>query len=662
MPHVLNHPARLSAIAISVGLLAASVGLVVAPTPAHAATLTVTTTADVVDAASCGAITAGSLPGPDGFVSLREATCLANRTTALDRIELGAGTYVLTAGMLEVNYDLELVGATRETTTIETGGADRVIDAFPFGASLALDIRDVTLRGGDVSATWLPDGGVLSLWDATTHLERVRVADGIAEQGGGIANFGGQLTVLDTEVVGNTALGNGGGVFSAGELRMQWSTIAGNTADGGGGISLELGAPDVSSIEQSTISGNTAGSRGGGIFLPTFHQGLLTVTDTTISGNSAALAGGGIGVQAGAASELLVLQSTVTGNTASVGGGIAQLSGGVTVDNSIVAANSAEDVAGIVDGTGNLVGIGAGALLDGVGDNVAGTPGSPLDPQLRPLADNGGFTLTHLPLPTSPAIDSAPAAPCNAVDQRGVDRFQSAGCDRGAVELTFPDTWFTSVPSAVTGSTAAALAFSGSGDFGPNDFECSLDSAAFATCTSPLDLSGLAEGPHELRVRALDEFGGVDVTSASASWTVDTTGPVVTWGSVELGTTPGSASTLAFTADDVLGDVEGFECSLDGAAFTACSSPVTTPGLAAGLHNLRVRAIDGLGNAGVVAERGWTVVAAVPPVVDPPVTVPTASEVAETGAEGVDTAFAAAFALLLAGGLLVTARVTRRRA
>jgi hypothetical protein len=84
-------------------------------------------------------------------------------------------------------------------------------------------------------------------------------------------------------------------------------------------------------------------------------------------------------------------------------------------------------------------------------------------------------------------------------------------------DTTPPETTITSGPSGSTASRDAAFSFTSSE---PGTFECSLDSAAFATCTSPAAYHSLADGPHTFAVRATDAAGNVDATPATQSWTV----------------------------------------------------------------------------------------------------------------------------------------------
>ena len=79
------------------------------------------------------------------------------------------------------------------------------------------------------------------------------------------------------------------------------------------------------------------------------------------------------------------------------------------------------------------------------------------DPALEPLADNGGPTLTHMPLAGSDAIDFGTGAVCPPSDQRGYGRGvdgdgdEQPACDSGAVE-------FLPEPGGMAGMALAALA------------------------------------------------------------------------------------------------------------------------------------------------------------------------------------------------------------
>src|SRR5262245_9619375 len=90
-------------------LLALTLALAVVWLPhtpvALAAGITVTTTADIIDAAaSCPTVTLASLPGPDGQTSLREAVCAANSNPGPDTISFSLnGTFALSGAANEDN-------------------------------------------------------------------------------------------------------------------------------------------------------------------------------------------------------------------------------------------------------------------------------------------------------------------------------------------------------------------------------------------------------------------------------------------------------------------------------------------------------------------------------------------------------------------------------
>jgi subtilisin family serine protease len=85
-------------------------------------------------------------------------------------------------------------------------------------------------------------------------------------------------------------------------------------------------------------------------------------------------------------------------------------------------------------------------------------------------------------------------------------------------ETVAPETAFTSAAPVQTTGTSAAFSFRRT-DADLASFECRLDGAAFQLCSSPVSLT-VGLGAHAFEVRALDPFGHVDPTPASATWTV----------------------------------------------------------------------------------------------------------------------------------------------
>ena len=142
-------------------------------------------------------------------------------------------------------------------------------------------------------------------------------------------------------------------------------------------------------------------------------------------------------------------------------------------------------------------------------------------------------------------------------------------------DTTDPDTSIDSHPSDPTNSTSASFSFSGTDDTSdPGDlmFECSLDGASFAGCTSPQVYTNLDDGSHTFLVRAIDEAGNVDQTPASFTWLVDTVEPVITDLGVQSGTT-GNNGWYTSTVLNRFSASDGTGSGLDGDCSTAFAAP-----------------------------------------------------------------------------------------
>jgi hypothetical protein len=160
-------------------------------------------------------------------------------------------------------------------------------------------------------------------------------------------------------------------------------------------------------------------------------------------------------------------------------------------------------------------------------------------------------------------------------------------------------------PSAsLTNSTTMQFTFSS--DESGVTFSCSLDGAAPANCSSPQSYSGLGNGQHTFKVVSTNAFGETDPTGAQYSWTVDTTPPTVSIGTVIPSSQLTNSTTISIAFS---GSASGtFSCSLDGAANSACTSPVGYSALAQGTHTVSISETDLLGNvSGTPAVYQWQV-------------------------------------------------------
>ncbi|MBK8294425.1 MAG: hypothetical protein IPK93_06500 [Solirubrobacterales bacterium] len=158
----------------------------------------------------------------------------------------------------------------------------------------------------------------------------------------------------------------------------------------------------------------------------------------------------------------------------------------------------------------------------------------------------------------------------------------------------------TNVPPALTQSGSASISFTGKPGA---SFSCSLDDGAFAPCSSPLELTGLADGEHKVKVRQTDLAGNTSSPSTVA-WTRDSTAPAAPTVTAPKNIVhPVRNHSLIFT-----GEAGGsFECRKDGGAWGACVSPAAANFTSDGTHTLDVRQTDAAGNVGPPGTATWRI-------------------------------------------------------
>lgn len=405
-------------------------------------TITVNTTNDTVDVNPGDGVVADSA----GNVSLRAAVMEANALTGDDTIILPAGTYDFDiAGVGEDNAasgDLDITETTGTLTIRGAGASSTIIDAdslervFHVLGGATLNLEGVTVTGGRVVGS---------------------------EDGGGLQNVGGTVTITDSVITANTASGDAGGINNSGDLTLTRVTVSDNTAGQTAGGIQNSG---TLTINASTIGGtsdpsdptvpdlrNTSVLAGGGI--RTLNGSTLTVTNSTIAGNvatSGAAQGAGLFTMGTTTLTNVTIAENESGGSGgglAVAGGLTQLQNTLIANNvSVVTAN--EDVFDSTSGAsinslgGNLIENPTGAA----GSFLVGNPNAAGDivgefPLLNRLADNGGPTATIALQPGSPAIDAGLNTTA-ATDQRGITRALddfntpnngSLGIDIGAFEF-----------------------------------------------------------------------------------------------------------------------------------------------------------------------------------------------------------------------------------
>ena len=366
---------RLSAgrhLAVLTALAAACLALA---SPADAAEIEVTTTADNLTA--------------DDQCTLREAINAAVANAAggsgctagdaeRDTIVLASGaTYSLTLPTIDdfgnATGDLDIggggpitiAGDPADPPTITTNQPDRIIE-LP-SAQSDVTLVAVNITGGNAVSLSEPDGGLIYVDGGKLTLVDVELTDGFARDGGAVyVRSGGSLEMTGSTAYKNGATRGGGAisiVTNALPSRIADSTISANSVEAaaagqslrGGGV-LAMGEELV--IERTTLQANKVANTadaadsnayGGGLAAGNkvlIYDSALVDNQATAAHESAASAGGGIAMHGTPfATPVFVINSTLAGNTARKGGAMGGRShqGNVLLSYVTVVGNTATD-------------------------------------------------------------------------------------------------------------------------------------------------------------------------------------------------------------------------------------------------------------------------------------------------------------------------------
>lgn len=223
----------------------------------------------------------------------------------------------------------------------------------------------------------------------------------------------------------------------------------------------------------------------------------------------------------------------------------------------------------------------------------------------RCAVDGGAYEACTNPLELTNLSEGEHDVQVKQVDAAGNESTNFATAS-WTVDTVLPGTpTLTGAPTGTVAVDHASIELSGEGGA---SFRCAVDGGAFEACTSPLELTGLADGEHVVKVKQVDAAGNESAESGKAAWTVDTTVPAAPPVAQPQDTTA-TVADVSFTTP--AGSTA--ECSLDDDPFQACVSPVAVSGLSVGTHKLKVRMINAAGTVGAPQIVTWEVQAPVVP-------------------------------------------------
>ena len=362
----------------------------------------------------------GAICATGGTINLTGCTITGNKANNGGAIHInktggGDATLIISGGEIGGKYAGEpntAIGTSSNGGGIYVEGSSCTV-TLKDGAKITGNTADegggIFAKGGSVELTsctikdntgTLAGGGICARANGSTPA-RVTINGGViggtsaseankTGSGGGGGIYVGEtctLTLKDSaQVIGNTAIYNGAGIYTKGTLTTESCTITDNkttgasTNTGGGGVYVESGTVEIK--DATKIYHNYTDGSGGGIWI---NNGTLILKDNAeVIGNTAQKYGGGICIGTDANTNdntgtVTMSGGEVSNNTVSEksGGGVAVLHGTFTMSNGKVSGNTAKETGGGIYGMNFNSAKGeitvSGGEISGNTANIAGT-------------------------------------------------------------------------------------------------------------------------------------------------------------------------------------------------------------------------------------------------------------------------------------------------
>ena len=282
------------------------------------------------------------------------AGCVYNLTAALPEVSQ-ALTITGNSATLQRSY---AAGTAAFTILTVTGSGILTVNGLNFrhgaGAIAVVDLGQLTVNGGTFTANAAANGGAIYS-DTVIYAPQITGAmftrNTATGSGGAIYNFsaGASISVSGSVFTENNAA-NGGAIWEYGiGGSINSSTFRNNSAGTGGALLVSENSGEA--FNDVVIRGNSASGDGGGIYVAGGGVGGAFLDDSTVSDNHAGGQGGGLFDAGGETSQ--VIGSHILGNSAAYGAGIYNDSNAIfRLTGSTVSGNrAATDGGGIYNAT-----------------------------------------------------------------------------------------------------------------------------------------------------------------------------------------------------------------------------------------------------------------------------------------------------------------------